>query len=70
MKYSMKKENSINMNELKNAAQNGTVDDFINKNLSNDAAKKVKAVLSDQNTMEKMLSTPEAKALLKKFTEK
>ncbi|MBQ9531715.1 MAG: hypothetical protein IJR70_06550 [Eubacterium sp.] len=66
----MKKENSINMNELKNAAQNGTVDDFINKNLSNDAAKKVKAVLSDQNTMEKMLSTPEAKALLKKFTEK
>jgi len=66
----MKKENNINMNELKNAAENGRVDDFIDKNLSSEAAKKVKQVLSDKNTMEKMLSTPEAKALLKKLTEK
>ena len=65
----MKKDNNININELKSAAQNGNVDDFINKNLSGDAAKKVKAVLSDRATMEKMLSTPEAKALFKKFTE-
>ena len=65
----MKKENNLNINELKNAAENGSVDDFIDKNLSGDAAKKVKAVLSDKNTMEKMLSTPEAKALFKKFTE-
>ncbi len=65
----MKKENNIDINELKSAAQSGNVDDFINKNLSGNAAKKVKAVLSDKDTMEKMLSTPEAKALFKKFTE-
>ncbi|MBR1763607.1 MAG: hypothetical protein IJ731_09650 [Eubacterium sp.] len=66
----MKKENNINMQELKNAAESGSVDDFIDKNLSNDAAKKVKQVLSDKSAMEKMLSTPEAKALFKKLTEK
>ena len=66
----MKKDNNINMNELKQAAENGRVDDFIDKNLSSDAAKKVKQVLSDKSTMEKMLSTPEAKALFKKLTEK
>ena len=65
----MKKDNNINVNELKSAAKNGNVDDFINKNLSSDAAKKVKQALSDKNTMEKLLSTPEAKALFKKFTE-
>lgn len=70
MKYSMKKENNINMQELKNAAESGSVDDFIDKNLSNDAAKKVKQVLSDKSAMEIMLSTPEAKALFKKLTEK
>lgn len=66
----MKKDNNININELKQAAQSGNVDDFIDKNLSGDAAKKIKQVLGDKNMMEKMLSTPEAKALLKKFTEK
>ena len=66
----MKKENNLNMNELKSAAENGRVEDFIDKNLTGEQAKKVKAVLSDKSTMEKMLSTPEAKALLKKFTEK
>ena len=65
----MKKENNINVNELRQAAKSGNVDDFIDKNLSADAAKKIKQVLGDKNMMEKMLSTPEAKALLKKFTE-
>jgi len=66
----MRKEKNIDMNELKNAAQSGNVDDFIDKNLSSDAAKKVKQVLSDKSAMEKMLATPEAKALFKKLTEK
>jgi len=65
----MKNSNNFDVNELKSAAQKGNVDDFINKNLSGDAAKKVKSILSDKNAMEKMLSTPEAKALFKKFTE-
>ncbi|MBE6740899.1 MAG: hypothetical protein E7570_01205 [Ruminococcaceae bacterium] len=64
----MKKDN-ININELKNAAESGNVDDFIDKNLSSDSAKKVKQILSDRASMEKLLSTPEAKALFKKFTE-
>ena len=65
----MKNDKNFDINELKNAAENGRVDDFIDKNLSGNAAKKVKQVLSDKNMMEKMLSTPEAKALFKKFTE-
>ena len=65
----MKNDKNLNINELKSAAENGRVDDFIDKNLSGDAAKKVKRILSDKNAMEKMLSTPEAKALFKKFTE-
>ncbi|MBR3737780.1 MAG: hypothetical protein IKN26_03480 [Eubacterium sp.] len=65
----MKNNKNIDINELKNAAEKGNVDDFIDKNLSSGAAKKVKQVLSDKNMMEKMLSTPEAKALFKKFTE-
>ena len=65
----MKNSNNFDVNELKSAAKKGNVDDFINKNLSGDAAKKVKQVLSDKSTMEKLLSTPEAKALFKKFTE-
>ena len=65
----MKNSNNFDVNELKSAAQKGNVDDFINKNLSGDAAKKVKSILADKNAMEKMLSTPEAKALFKKFTE-
>ena len=65
----MKNDKNLNINELKSAAQSGKVDDFIDKNLSGDAAKKVKRILSDKNAMEKMLSTPEAKALFKKFTE-
>jgi len=68
MIFSMKKDN-ININELKNAAESGNVDDFIDKNLSSDSAKKVKQILSDRASMEKLLSTPEAKALFKKFTE-
>ena len=65
----MKNNKNIDINELKSAAEKGNVDDFIDKNLSSGAAKKVKQVLSDKNMMEKMLSTPEAKALFKKFTE-
>ena len=66
----MKKPNNIDVNELKAAAEKGKVDDFINKNLSGSAAQKVKQVLGDKSAMEKMLSTPEAKELFKKLTEK
>lgn len=57
----------IDLNKMKSAAENGNMDDFIDKNLSPDASKKIKSVLSDKNATEKLLSTPEAKELLKKL---
>ena len=63
MKNASKK--GVDVNKMKNAAQNGKLDDFIGKNLSADASKKLKSVLSDKSAAEKLLSTPEAKELLK-----
>lgn len=57
----------IDMNKMKSAAESGNIDDFIGKNLSPDASKKIKSVLSDKSQAEKLLSTPEAKELLKKL---
>ena len=59
------KKTGVDVNKMKNAAQNGKLDDFIGKNLSADASKKLKSVLSDKSATEKLLSTPEAKELLK-----
>lgn len=64
------KKANINVNELKQYAQNGKIDDFIDKKLSPDASKKLKQVLSDKATTEKLLSSPQAKELLKKFMQK
>lgn len=58
---------NINIDELKRASQNGNVDDFINCNLSPDASKKLKDILSNQSATQKLLSTPEAKELLNKL---
>lgn len=57
----------IDSNELKKAVEQGKTEDFINKNLSSDAAKRLKNVMADKQTMEKMLSTKEAKELLNKL---
>lgn len=61
---------NINIDELKKATENGNVEDYINKNLSSQASAKLKDILNDKSTMEKMLSTPEAKALLDKLMKK
>lgn len=61
---------NINIDELKKATENGNVEDYINKNLSSQASAKLKNILNDKTTMEKMLSTPEAKALLDKLMKK
>lgn len=66
----MAKKANINVNELKQYAQNGKIDDFIDKKLSPDASKKLKQVLSDKAATEKLLSTPQAKELLNKFMKK
>lgn len=61
---------NINVDELKKAVQSGNVDSYMNKNLPPDAQRRVKQVLSDKNATEKLLNTPEAKALMQKFMKK
>jgi hypothetical protein len=63
----MDKMSNEKINELKQAAQKGEVDDFINKNLSPQATKKLKSILSDKAATDKLLATPEAKELMKKL---
>lgn len=66
----MKNINNNDINELKKAVSSGSVDDFINKRLSPEQSEKIKKVLSDKNATQKLLSTPQAKELLKKLNEK
>ena len=61
---------NIDVDELKKAVQSGNVDGYMSKNLSPDAQRKIKQVLSDKNATEKILNTPEAKALMQKFMKK
>lgn len=61
---------NINIDELKKAAESGNIDSYINKNLPPDVNKKIKQVLSDKSSTEKLLNTPEAKALMQKFMKK
>lgn len=57
----------IDVAKMKEAADKGNLDDFIGKNLSPEASKKLRDVLSDKSAAKKMLETKEAKELLKKF---
>lgn len=68
MKNAQKK-TGIDMQKMKQAAESGNLDDFINKNLSSDATKQLKNVLTNKEAAEKLLSTPQAKELLKKLTQ-
>lgn len=52
--------------ELKNAAKNGNINNLLN-NLGPEQSEKVKKILSDKKAASKLLSTPKAKELLKKF---
>lgn len=59
------KKSGVDVGKLKQAVDGGNLDDFINKNLSAEASSKLKSVLSDKSQTEKLLSTPQAKELLK-----
>lgn len=63
------KNTNIDLNKLKQAGEQGKLDDFINKNLSADASSQLKKILNDKQATEKLLSTPQAKELMKKFME-
>jgi hypothetical protein len=64
------KKANIDVNKLKQAAENGKVDDFIDKNMSKQASQKLKQILSDKSATEKLLSSPQAKELLNKLLDK
>lgn len=59
----------IDVNKMKEAADKGQLDDFVNKNLSSQASAQLKNVLTNKEAAEKLLSTPEAKELMKKLME-
>lgn len=59
----------IDLEQMKKSAENGKLDDFINKNLSKEGTEKLKSILSSKEATEKLLSTPQAKELMKKLTE-
>lgn len=64
------KKSGIDMQKLKQAADDGRLDDFLNQNFSADAGKKVKAALSDKKTAQKIIKSKEAQELLKKLLDK
>lgn len=61
------KKAGIDVEKMKQAADNGKLDDFINNNLSHGASEQLKNVLTNKEAAEKLLSTPQAKELLKKL---
>lgn len=61
------KNNNINLNDFKDAAQKGNLDNYINNHLSKQANDKLKNVLSDKEQVQKILNTPEAKQLFDKL---
>jgi mannitol/fructose-specific phosphotransferase system IIA component (Ntr-type) len=54
---------------MKEAVDKGELDDFVNKNLSKQASEQLKNVLTNKDAAEKLLSTPEARELMKKLME-
>ncbi|MCC8016765.1 MAG: hypothetical protein LIO43_05340 [Clostridiales bacterium] len=47
------KQSGVDIGKMKKAADEGKLDDFIGKNLSPDASKKLKQVLSDKSAAKK-----------------
>ena len=54
---------------IKSKKSNEEAEDYLKKNLTPNQNKKLKEVLSDKEAVKKLLSTPKAQELLKKFTE-
>ncbi len=57
------------VDKMKSQKDNAQAQDFLMKKLNPSQSKKLHEVLSDRNALEQLLSTPQAKELLKKFTE-
>lgn len=63
----LKNKTGIDVDKMKQAAQSGKLEDYLNSNLSADTAKQVKNVLGNKEATEKLLSSPQAKELMKKL---
>ena len=61
---------NINIDELKRAVENGQAKQYIDKNLSAQASQMIKQVLSDKKATQKIIQSPQAKALLEKLNQK
>ncbi len=57
------------IDNIKSKKSNEETQEYLMKNLSSKQSQKLKEVLSDRKSIEKLLSTPKAQELLKKFTE-
>lgn len=57
------------VNDIKKQNNNGDAQDYLMKQLNPAQTKKLQALMSNPNALEQLLSTPQAKNLLKKFTE-
>lgn len=66
MLQEVEKKTGINSEELKKAANTGDLSNLV-KNLGKDNTQKIEKILSDKESAMKLLSTPKAKALLKKL---
>ena len=57
------------INSIKSKNNQKVAEDFLKDKLNESQTKKLKEVMSDKSALEQLLSTPQAKALLKKFME-
>lgn len=69
MESAMKKAN-INIDELKQASQNGNAEEYLSQKLPKDASEKIKKILNDKEATKKLLSSPQAQKLFDQLKNK
>lgn len=57
------------ISSVKSQGSKKDAEDFLKKQLNPTQTKKLQEVMSDRSALEQLLSTPQAKALLRKFME-
>lgn len=57
----------INVDKMKQAAEQGRLDDFISQNLSSENAARLNEILGSKEETERLLSSPQAQELMKKL---
>lgn len=57
------------INSIKTQNNKQETEEFLKQKLNPSQAKKLQEVMSDRSALEQLLSTPQAKALLRKFME-